>query len=498
MNKLSLVDDTFLRLESRRQPLHIGMLMLFEPPADAPADFAAKLAERLRQSTQATAPFNQLLVRRRGLHYWQEDGDFDLAHHFVHMSLPRPGRIRELLAMVSRVHSGHVDRAYPLWRMYLIEGIEDGRIAVYLKVHHSLVDGVAGIRMLTQSMSNDRVISATMPPPWEIGAKRASGQALPVPAPAADGFHALRALAREGLQSAMPVIRQVRETLREFRRGDGDVALAGQAPRCLLNSKVSATRRFAAQQYSTPRMRAVATACGATLNDVVLAMCGGALRRYLTAFGELPDRPLIAGVPVSIRRDNTKFGNEVAFTIAHLGTHIDDPLERLQAIKRCMDKNKERIRQFSPAQVMAYAALMLMPGALNKLVGRGAGNAFGSVVVSHVPGPREDLYWQGARLTGLYPASLLFDTLALNITIVSRHDFVDFGLIACRKSVPQVQRLLEHLEDELAALEAAAGIVAPKPERKASSKKSPKKSPKPRAKPVGSSKPKKKKTGARA
>ena len=137
------------------------------------------------------------------------------------------------------------------------------------------------------------------------------------------------------------------------------------------------------------------------------------------------------------------------------------PVERLRAIKRCMDLNKERIKDFSPAQVMAYAATMLMPGAMKVLMDRTGGNAFGSVVVSHVPGPREDLYWQGARLTGLYPASLLFDTLALNITVISRHDFVDFGLIACRKSVPHVQRVLDYLEDELAALEAAAGVGVP-------------------------------------
>ncbi|NGY04050.1 WS/DGAT/MGAT family O-acyltransferase [Solimonas terrae] len=460
MSKLSLVDDAFLRLESRRQPLHIGMLMLFEPPADAPPDFAARLAERLGKSVQAVPPFNQRLAQRRGLHYWQEDDDFDLAHHFVHMSLPKPGRIRELLAVVSRVHSVHLDRAYPLWRMYLIEGLEDGRIAVYLKIHHSVVDGVAGIRMLMKSMSNDRAVSAEMPPPWEVGAASNKMQAMPIPVPAVEGFSALKLMAREGVNAAMPVIRRVRQTLREFRNGDPDIALAGEAPRSLLNSKLSATRRFAAQQYSTPRMRAVGKAAGATLNDVVLAMCGGALRRYLLSLGQLPDKPLIAGVPISIRRDDTAFGNEVAFTIAHLATNVEDPLERLQAIKRCMDKNKERLQAFSPAQVMAYAATMLMPGALNMLFGRSQHNALGSVVVSHVPGPREDIYWQGARLTGLYPASLLFDTLALNITVISRHDYVDFGLIACRKSVPQMQRLLDYLEDELAALEARVGIVA--------------------------------------
>ncbi len=462
MPKLSLIDDTFLRLESRRQPLHIGMLMLFEPPAGAAADFAAQLAERLRQSVQAVPPFNQRLVRRKGMHYWEEDDEFDLAHHFVHMALPKPGRIRELLAVVSRVHCGHLDRAYPLWRAYFIEGIEDGRIAVYLKIHHSVVDGVAGIRLLAQSMSNDPKMSARMPPLWEVqAASKSSTQPLPVPTPGAGGLVALRMLAREGMKAVKPVLRQVRDTLREYRSNNPDIALAGQAPRCLLNSKISATRRFAAQQYATPRMRAVGKAFDATLNDVVLAMCGGALRRYLLALDQLPKKPLIAGVPVSVRRDNTSFGNEVAFTITHLATHLEDPVERLHAIKRCMDASKQRMKEFSPTQVMSYAALMLMPGAVNALLGRSPDTTLGNLVVSHVPGPREDMYWQGARLTGLYPASLLLDNLGLNITVVSRHDFVDFGLIACRKTVPQVQRLLDYLEDELAALEAAAAAKTP-------------------------------------
>jgi diacylglycerol O-acyltransferase len=455
MAKLSLIDDTFLRFESRRAPLHIGILMLFEPPADAPAGFAAQLAERLRQSSRATPPFNQRLGRRKGLHLWEEDDEFDLAHHFVHISLPQPGRVRELLALVSRVHSAHLDRAYPLWRLYLVEGLEDGRIAVYLKIHHSVVDGVAGMRLLTRCMSKDRAQSLRMPPPWEMGTNEAKVQVLPVPTPALEGFAAVRALGRVGLRAVAPVLREVRDTLSEARHNDPDVALVGQAPRSLLNGKISATRRFAAQQYSTTRMRAVAGALDATVNDVVLAMCGGALRRYLLGLNALPEKPLIAGVPVSIRRDNTAFGNEVAFCIAHLATHMDDPVERLLAIKRCMDKSKQRLKKFSPGQVMAYAALMLMPGAIGTLLSRSSDRALGNVVVSHVPGPREDLYWQGCRLAGLYPASLLLDTLALNITVISRHDFVDFGLIACRKSVPHMQRLLDHLEDELTALEGA-------------------------------------------
>ncbi|HSW13071.1 MAG TPA: wax ester/triacylglycerol synthase family O-acyltransferase [Solimonas sp.] len=453
MKKLSLVDDTFLRFESRRQPLHIGMLMLFEPPPGADRDFPAKLAERLRQSARAAEPFNQRMVSRGGLHYWEPDDEFDLAHHFVHMALPQPGRIRELLAMVSRVHCGHLDRSYPLWRIYLIEGLEDGRFAVYMKIHHAVVDGVAGIRMLVNMMSPDAEVSKQLPPPWEVGTRRSDANPLPVPTRAAGGLSALRSLAREGVRAVAPVWRELTTSLRDYRAGNEDLVIGGQAPRCIFNQQVSGTRRFAAQSYSTPRMKAVAKFHGTTLNDVILAMCGSALRRYLQDLNQLPDKPLVAAVPVSVRRDNSKLGNEVAFTLTHLATHLDDPAARLKAIKSCMDYNKQRIRRLSPAQLVTYASLMLMPGAVNSLLGLTPDKALGNVVISHVPGPREPMYWQGARLTGLYPASLLVDSATLNITIISRHDCVDFGLIACRRSVPHMQRLLEYLEDGLVELE---------------------------------------------
>jgi diacylglycerol O-acyltransferase len=457
MKRLGLMDDAFLRLESRRMPLHIGVLILLEPPANAGKNFARNIADRLRQSTRAAPPFNRRLVQRRGINYWEEDDEFDLDQHFAHMALPQPGRVRELLAMVSRVHSAHLDREYPLWRMYLIEGLEDGRIAVYLKMHHSLVDGVSGMKLLLESMGTSAAASRKLPPPWEVETRKSRGQPLPVPTPAADSVPALRKLAREGFKSVAPVLRELRSTYGDARKEKADLAMFGDAPPTLFNQKVSASRRVAAQSYSTPRIRAVADTLDATLNDVVLAMCAGALRRYLVDRGELPKKALTAAVPVSIRRPDSDAGNEVAFTMTTLATNLRDPAKRLHAIKRGMDYNKDRLRKLSPGQVMAYTAAIMIPGQLNSLLGRSKDSELGNVVISHVPGPRKTMYWQGAKLAGLYPISLNIDGGALNITLVSRHDFVDFGLIACRKAVPSVQRLLEYLEEELVALEAATG-----------------------------------------
>jgi len=471
MKRISLIDDAFLRLESRRMPLHIGVLMLFEPPPNAGKDFAASIAARLRQYTTTAPPFNQCLVRRNGLHYWVEDTDFDLDQHFVDLSLPEPGRIRELLAMVSRVHAGHLDRAYPLWRIHLIQGIEGGRIAVYVKIHHAVVDGVSGIKMLIDSMSADPATSRTMPPPWSIGVKKSdSPQPLPVPTPVAGGISALRALSREGFvagtKSITQVMQELRATFRDFREKNPDLAVPGQAPRCMFNGKITGSRRFAAQSYSMPRIKAVAAAYGASSNDVILAMCASALRRYLESRNELPDIPLIASVPVSLRRkgQQSDAANEVAFTMAQLATHLDDPARRMQAIKDSMTYNKQRINKLSAGEFTTYVALMMLPGAASSLLGNAPDKALANVCISHVPGPRQDLYWQGAKLTGLYPVSLVIDGAAINITIVSRHDLVDFGIIVCRKTVPEVQRLLEYLEDGLSELEATLQRpAAPKP-----------------------------------
>ena len=205
MKRLMPLDLLFLLFEQRHQPLHVGALSLFHPPHDAPPSFVADLAARLRESTQPAPPFNRRLAGGFGLKFWDEDAEFDLAQHFVHLALPKPGRIRDLLAMVSRVHSAHLDRAYPLWRMYLIEGLEDGRIATYSKIHHSLVDGVAGIRLMLKSMSPDRAESEQMPPPWEVRTRKSRLPSLPVPQVSVGGAKALRGLLREG-RHALPQV----------------------------------------------------------------------------------------------------------------------------------------------------------------------------------------------------------------------------------------------------------------------------------------------------
>ncbi len=456
MRRLSPIDNAFLMAERRHQPLHVGGLCIFHPPEDAPEGFAADIAAHLRESTTAATPFNRRLESRWGMKSWVEAPDFDMGQHFVHLSLPKPGRILELLAMTSRIHSAHLDRAYPLWRMYLIEGIEDGRIALYMKIHHSLVDGVAGLRLVMKSMSPDPVASMSMPAPWEMQPYKGQ-EGSTISAALGNVNSGIQAL-RNGLAGAPEVIRHLQHVVKDFREDNPDLVTSFQAPNSILNANITGSRRFAAQSYSAKRIRKIAKALGSTTNDTVLALCGSALRRYLLEQNALPDKPLISVVPVSVRRDEGETGNEIAFALANLATDLEDPVARVLKVKKSMDYNKAMLEGMSSAQIMAYSMATLAPALVTFLPGVNRNHRPANVVISHVRGPQETVYWQGCRLDGMYPASLVLDGYALNITLISRHDAIDFGIIACRKSLPSVQRLLSHLEDSIVELEVALGF----------------------------------------
>ncbi|WP_420467119.1 WS/DGAT/MGAT family O-acyltransferase [Panacagrimonas sp.] len=454
MKRLTSLDSGFLFLEKRNQPLHVAFLTLLRPPPDAPEDFARKMVERLRSYGAPLPPFNQRLERRLGAGYWVEDPEFDIDQHVIHLSLPPPGRVRDLLAMVSRMHASHLDRAYPLWRLYVIEGVEGGRIATYSKVHHAVADGVAGTRLMLKSMSTDP--EQILPPTWALpprGRRERPAGLLAAPvgraAKLAAGF-------RAAFGSVPGVARELRETWHEARIGHPDVVTGAAAPGCVLNQPVSASRRFAAQTYSQLRAKKAARALGCTVNDVVLGMCASALRQYLSGLQALPAAPLIAGVPVSTRRDHSESGNQIAFMLVNLGTHLADPASRLAAIRASVDHNKQRFVRMKAAEILGYSVGLMAPGLFNMLTVKRPQHLAFNLVISNVPGQRSTLYWQGCEVESMYPVSVVADGMALNISLTSRADGLDFGLIACRRTLPHVQRLLDYLEVGLQEIEALA------------------------------------------
>ena len=449
MRALGPIDQAFLWLERRQQPMHVGGLMLFKIPEDADKNFVQEVAARFKAVTPPVRPFNQ---RLEGM-FWEEDEEFDLEHHFRHIALPDPGRVRELLAYVSQEHSALLDRAKPLWECHLIEGIEGNRFALYFKMHHAVVDGVAGMRIAQKSLSTDPNEKA-LTPLWAVKRDKRPKEETTALSNFADTMTRLRHQA-----SSIPkVAKELYQAIRASYEHDPDYVSVFQAPRSILNQKVSGSRRFAAQSYDLPRIKAIGKALGVTINDVVMAMCAGALRSYLLELNVLPAKPLIAMVPMSLRRDDSDGGNQISMILANLGTHLADPAARLDIIHRSVQNAKDRFSRMSPSEIMAYSALVYSISGANLMTGIAPKLQAFNVIISNVPGPKEKMYWNGAELDGFYPVSIVLNGMALNMTLTSYVDKLEFGLIACRKALPSMQRLLTYLEDALDELEIVAGI----------------------------------------
>ncbi len=456
---MSPADSVFLMVETRDHPMHVGGLELFVPPEGADRNDVRQIFQQMIDVDDVAPLFRQRARRTlttAGLWGWERDDAFDIEHHVRHTALPRPGRVLDLLALCSRLHGNLLDRHRPLWEATLIEGLADGRFAMYLKVHHAVADGVSALRLLERALSEDPD-ARDMPPPW---AEQPHPQPLRAGQEGPDVGGALRsALSVLGEAAGLPaaLVKTVNRGIQEQ-----PAPLSFSAPRSMFNVPITGSRRFAAQSWPIERIRRVGKAADATLNDVVLAMCSGALRDYLRGLDALPDSPLIAMVPVSLHADDRQreAGNAIGVVMCNLATHLTDPAARLATINASMADGKAALAGMSSLQIVAMSALGMSPLALGPLlhVENRLRPPF-NLVISNVPGPRSPLYYNGARLDGLYPLSIPFDGQALNITCTSYSDALAFGLTGCRRSVPHLQRLLGHLDDELQLLETAAGVA---------------------------------------
>ncbi len=456
MKTLSPVDQLFLYLEKRQQPMHVAGLQLFSFPEGAGPKYVSELARSIREYSSPEPPFNQRLTRRFGQYQWMEDQQFDMDHHFRHEALPKPGRIRELLSLVSAEHSNLLDRERPLWEAHLIEGIRGRQFALYTKVHHSVVDGISAMRMGMRALSPDPE-ERDLPPVWAYKPKR-RGRGLPSnPVDAVSSLARLTTGASRQIATVPALAREIYSVTQKAKDDPNFVSIF-QAPDTILNQCITGSRRFAAQSYSLDRLKRLSGAFNCTLNDVVLSMCGHALREYLISQNALPDRPLIAMVPMSLRKDDSAGGNQIAMILANLGTHICDPANRLRVVQASVREAKKRFAQMSPEEILNFTALSMAPTGLNLLTGLAPKWRAFNVIISNVPGPREPLYWNGARLEGMYPVSIVLDRIALNMTLTSYRGQIEFGLIACRRTLPSMQRLLDYLEQSIRELEIAAGF----------------------------------------
>ena len=455
----------FLLAENRQQPMHVGGLQLFEPPEDAGPDYVREMFAQSLSPDEISPLFLKRPHRSLatgGQWVWVEDDQFDCDYHVRQSALAAPGRIRELLDLCGRLHGTRLALERPLWETHVIEGLEDGRVAVYTKIHHALVDGVSSMRLLQSVLSTDPA-RREMPPPWgrqqveKAVAERRHDQSLTdLPLSAFRSAFALTAEAA-GMPAAL-----LRTLARGVRNDTSAVSL--YAPRTIINKPITGSRRFAAQSWAIERMKSVGAATSTTINDVVLAMCSGAMRRYLLELGALPDSTLVAMVPVGLKAKeagsaSATGGNAVGCVMVKLGTDIEDPAERLWAIHRSMRSGKEALATMTPAQIMAMSAIGMAPAVLPAMLRlHGISRPPFNLIISNVPGPKETHFFNGARLDGMWPLSIPIHGMALNITCTSYDREMGFGLTGCRRTVPHLQRLLVHLDDELAVLEKAAGV----------------------------------------
>lgn len=459
MSFMPPTDSMFLLAESREHPMHVGSLQLFVPPEGSGPEYVRQMLDAFRQTDDVSPTFRKRPaepVGSLGNTWWTYDDTIDFDYHIRHSAVPNPGRVRELLQLTSRWHGALLDRHRPLWETHVIEGLEDGRIAIYSKIHHSMVDGVSALRLMQKALSEDSTKMDCVPP-WAIqpSKKKESGEG--------GGFNPM-GLLRAGLDVAADVagiapasFKIVNQILR-----DGDITLPG-APKTMLNGPVGGARRFAAQSWEIERIQRVAKSSGTTLNDVVLAMVSGSLRSYLLEQHALPDEPMTAMVPVSLalREESAgkeSGGNSVGAIIVNLATNQESGSTRLEEIAYSSRQAKKILSGLSPMQILAFSAIQMLPLAMTPVPGfvKYTNPPF-NVIVSNVPGPRNEVFFNGAKLDGLYPVSIVLDGQAINITLCSRDKYLDFGIIGCRKSVPHLQRLLTHLETALAELETTWG-----------------------------------------
>ncbi|NND74478.1 MAG: wax ester/triacylglycerol synthase family O-acyltransferase [Ilumatobacter sp.] len=486
MKQLTGLDVSFLSMETKNTYGHVNGLSIYDRPS-ADFDPFAAVRERLGVMVGHLEPLRRKVVEvpfELDRPYWVEDKDFDLDYHVRHIGLAPPGAADQLAEQVARIVGRPMDRTRPLWEAYVIEGLADGRWALLQKTHHATIDGAAGVIMM--NMLTDETRDAK----WQLEPRDWTGEDPPSRADM---------LQRAARNLAMNPVRQMRlslNLLRDMADAAGVTSLSGAAaqarnslgvitrraqptqepstsvslpltpaPPTPWNKSVTPHRRFAMRSTALSNLKRLKDATGGTLNDIVMAVCTGALRQYLIEHDALPDSPLRAMVPVSIRTGDEEdpWTNRVSAIVADLPTNCDDPLERVQLCREAMNVAKHQM-DLVPAdalgQVADYTSPVVAASAI-RLVSRlklaDRVNSPINVVVSNVPGPRQPLYFAGARLDAYIPVSTISDGVGLNITVHSYGDRMDFGLIADRELVPDLWHLVDLHIDEVVRLFEATG-----------------------------------------
>jgi len=468
VQRLSGLDAVFLYMETASSHMHVAGTAVFDPSTASDPYSFERVRELIGQRLHLVPPFRRRLATVPfGLHHpvWVDDPDFDLEYHVRRAALPSPGGDNELARLAADVCARPLDRTRPLWEMYVVEGLRDGHIATVTKVHHAAIDGISGAEITVALLDLQPEPTRYDPPEWKPERVPSDLEML---------AYAGRSLLRQPPRLVRTLWRTAGAAL-NLRPGTRTGARPPDlrppptpfsAPRTSMNVALSPHRQIAFAELSLDEVKGVKRRLGGTVNDVVLAVCAGALRRYFEARREPVDADLVAMVPISVRAEEQRsdLGNKVSSMLVSLGTTIADPVERLATISAGTRGAKEQHRaigaetltdwaEFAAPAVAALAARLY---SRTKLADRH--RPFFNLTISNVPGPPFPLYSFGARLVANYPLGPIFDGGALNITVMSYMGSMCFGLVACPEAVDDVWSIAAALVDSLDELKKAAGV----------------------------------------
>lgn len=487
MDHLSGLDATFLYIETPETPMHVGGLNICELPAGYTGDFYEDVKKHIASRLHLASVFQRKLLNmpfELANPVWVHDDTLDLEYHVRSTVLPKPGSRAQLDKLVGRLHSSLLDRSRPLWELYVIEGLKSPpgapkgsrHVAFYSKVHHAALDGAGGAALAEAILDLGPVPREIAPPPRRLKNKTQTSDQPTLGELTRAGIKntgaqyakiakMLPALAGTALQLLRPAKDKLGETTS---RKTGNAWFGPKTP---INVSVTNQRLFAGLSIPLAEIKAIAKGHEATLNDVVLAICSGALRNYLATHGGVPAEPLLAAVPVSLREaGNTELNNQVSMMRISLASTVADPLERLRAVRKGSKASKAltgSVKSVLPTDFPSLGAPWLISG-LAALFGRSRlANRMpplANVAISNVPGPKMPLYLAGAKLLTYYPVSIAVHSMALNITVQSYAGALDFGLTACRKAVPDLPDMADLIlaaHHELLRLTPQAALPAP-------------------------------------
>ncbi|MBP8308725.1 MAG: wax ester/triacylglycerol synthase family O-acyltransferase [Burkholderiaceae bacterium] len=473
MQQLSGLDASFLHLETAEMPMHVGAAHVLMLPSGYRGNWTAQLRRHLRERLPAMPALTRKLVAmplNLANPAWV-DCEVDMDYHVTEVRLPKPGGYDAFAQVVARLHAQPLDRSRPLWQFTVVKGIAPGQIGLFTRLHHAGVDGQAAVAMAQVILDPS---PEPRPPPAASTAERQTrvGLGEMVGGMFSNQVSQIRQLLRSAPSLARAATASLREKSGELAQAGGLKSLAGAsiglAPRTVFNGSIGQARVFAPARLSLPRARALGKAHQASLNDVVLAVCAGALRNYLKGRDALPRKALVAAVPVSLRQEgDDRSNNQASMTVVTLATNVADPRRRFLAQLKssaAMKQSLSRWKSLMPTDFPSMGLPWLMSRAAH-LVGRTRLAeripVIANLVISNVPGPQFPLYLAGARMERYNPTSIVVHGLALNITIQSYDGKLEFGLVGCARAVTEIAELARGIEDEFERLVQAMAEPAP-------------------------------------